>query len=50
MCVALAIEDTAPELGADEAEDWILLSTWVGCPLAAALEPVETDVHIALGG
>lgn len=46
MCVALAIEDIAPELDVDE----ILLSTWVGCPLATVLEAVETDVHIALGG
>lgn len=50
MCVALGMEEGAPELDVDEVKDWILLSTWVGCPAGTALEPVETAVHIALGG
>lgn len=44
------MEEAAPELDVDEVKDWILLSTWVGCPVEIVLEPVETAVHIALGG
>lgn len=50
MCVALGMEEAAPEPDVDEVKDWFLLRTWVGCPVATVLEPVETAVHIALGG
>lgn len=50
MCMAHGMEEAAPELDGDEVKGLILLSFWVGCPVQSVLEPVETAVHIALGG